>query len=145
MRMLVLVLSLTQAYGNDKGLLGGIKVKNVATGEVQDYEVNGLFFAIGHKPATDFLGGQVRRAAGLRLPVGWVTAGLPTASGLGGRASRAAASSRRPCCGRACHGVHATERRRRRLASAAAPATPSLRSMLRRRIRSCNWTRTATW
>lgn len=49
----------SQAYGNERGLLGGIKVKNLVSGEVTDVEVNGLFFAIGHKPATDFLGGQV--------------------------------------------------------------------------------------
>jgi hypothetical protein len=49
-----------QAYGNDKGLLGGLKVKNLVTGAVSDVEVNGLFFAIGHKPATDFLEKQVR-------------------------------------------------------------------------------------
>ncbi|KAF5828022.1 NADPH dependent thioredoxin reductase [Dunaliella salina] len=48
-----------QAYGNDKGLLGGLKVKNLVTGAVTDLEVNGLFFAIGHKPATDFLEKQV--------------------------------------------------------------------------------------
>lgn len=49
-----------QAYGNERGLLGGLKVKNMVTGEVQDLPVNGLFFAIGHKPATDFLENQAR-------------------------------------------------------------------------------------
>lgn len=48
-----------QATGNERGLLGGIKVKNVVTGEVTSLDVSGLFFAIGHKPATDFLEGQV--------------------------------------------------------------------------------------
>ncbi|MED6185316.1 nineteen complex- protein [Stylosanthes scabra] len=43
--------------GNKK--LGGLKVKNVVTGEVSDLSVNGLFFAIGHEPATKFLGGQL--------------------------------------------------------------------------------------
>lgn len=51
-----------QAYGNEKGLLGGLKIKNTVTGEVQDLEVNGLFFAIGHEPATKFLAGQVEWA-----------------------------------------------------------------------------------
>ncbi|KAL6758933.1 NADPH dependent thioredoxin reductase [Haematococcus lacustris] len=48
-----------QAYGNERGLLGGLKIKNVATGAVSELEVSGLFFAIGHKPATDFLQGQL--------------------------------------------------------------------------------------
>eukprot|EP00798_Chlamydomonas_sp_ICE-L_P027653 gene27653-7291_t len=48
-----------EAYGNEKGLLGGLKVENLKTGKVTDIEVNGLFFAIGHEPATKFLGGQV--------------------------------------------------------------------------------------
>jgi thioredoxin reductase (NADPH) len=48
-----------EAYGNEKKLLGGIKVENVKTGEVVDLPVNGLFFAIGHEPATRFLEGQI--------------------------------------------------------------------------------------
>ena len=49
-----------KAYGNEKGLLGGLAVKNVETGEVKDVPVSGLFFAIGHEPASKFLNGQVR-------------------------------------------------------------------------------------
>ncbi|WIA09852.1 hypothetical protein OEZ85_010066 [Tetradesmus obliquus] len=48
-----------EAYGNDKGLLGGVKVQNVKSNEVTDVPLAGLFFAIGHEPATKFLGGQV--------------------------------------------------------------------------------------
>eukprot|EP00889_Picochlorum_renovo_P001779 jgi/Picre1/28809/NNA_004206.t1 len=48
-----------EATGNEKGLLGGIKVRNVKTDEVKDIQVSGLFFAIGHEPATAFLDGQV--------------------------------------------------------------------------------------
>ncbi|KAH7290551.1 hypothetical protein KP509_30G053500 [Ceratopteris richardii] len=48
-----------EAVGNDKGLLGGIKVKNVLTGETNLLDVSGLFFAIGHEPATMFLDGQL--------------------------------------------------------------------------------------
>ncbi|KAI8105985.1 hypothetical protein M9434_000563 [Picochlorum sp. BPE23] len=48
-----------EATGNEKGLLGGIKVRNVKTDEVKDIHVSGLFFAIGHEPATAFLDGQV--------------------------------------------------------------------------------------
>ncbi|XP_034903627.1 thioredoxin reductase NTRB isoform X1 [Populus alba] len=46
-----------EAYG--ERVLGGLKVKNVVTGEVSDLKVNGLFFAIGHEPATKFMDGQL--------------------------------------------------------------------------------------
>lgn len=49
-----------KAYGNEKGLLGGLAVKNVKTGNVKEVPVSGLFFAIGHEPASKFLNGQVR-------------------------------------------------------------------------------------
>ncbi|KAH0909183.1 hypothetical protein HID58_032504 [Brassica napus] len=51
----------SKAYGdeNGKGVLGGLKVKNVVTGDVSDLKVSGLFFAIGHEPATKFLDGQL--------------------------------------------------------------------------------------
>ncbi|XP_050374611.1 thioredoxin reductase NTRB-like [Argentina anserina] len=49
-----------EAYGDgEKGPLAGLKVKNVVTGEVTDLKVSGLFFAIGHEPATKFLDGQL--------------------------------------------------------------------------------------
>lgn len=48
-----------EAYGNERGLLGGAKVRNVKTGEVTDLPLAGLFFAIGHEPATKFLNGQL--------------------------------------------------------------------------------------
>ncbi|XP_042494637.1 thioredoxin reductase 1, mitochondrial [Macadamia integrifolia] len=49
-----------EAYGDGaKGVLGGLKVKNVVTGDVSDLKVSGLFFAIGHEPATKFLDGQL--------------------------------------------------------------------------------------
>ncbi|KAK1554852.1 hypothetical protein Q3G72_018345 [Acer saccharum] len=51
---------IVEAYGDgEKGVLGGLKVKNVVTGEVSDLKVSGLFFAIGHEPATKFLDGQL--------------------------------------------------------------------------------------
>lgn len=46
-----------EAYG--ERLLGGLKVKNVVNGEVSELQVSGLFFAIGHEPATKFLDGQL--------------------------------------------------------------------------------------
>jgi thioredoxin reductase (NADPH) len=48
-----------EAYGNAKGQLGGLKVKSLKTGEITDIPVSGLFFAIGHEPATKFLDGQL--------------------------------------------------------------------------------------
>ncbi|WOK91959.1 thioredoxin reductase NTRB [Canna indica] len=52
-----------EAYGENQGPLTGVKVKNVVTGEVSDIKVSGLFFAIGHEPATKFLGGQLELAS----------------------------------------------------------------------------------
>lgn len=43
----------------EKGVLGGLKLKNVANGEVSNLKVSGLFFAIGHEPATKLLDGQL--------------------------------------------------------------------------------------
>ncbi|KAF8101515.1 hypothetical protein N665_0204s0012 [Sinapis alba] len=48
--------TVVEAYGDGR-VLGGLKVKNVVTGEVKDLKVSGLFFAIGHEPATRFLDG----------------------------------------------------------------------------------------
>ncbi|RCV08045.1 hypothetical protein SEVIR_1G300000v4 [Setaria viridis] len=49
-----------EAYGGaGGGPLAGVKVKNLVSGEVSDLQVSGLFFAIGHEPATKFLGGQL--------------------------------------------------------------------------------------
>ncbi len=49
----------TEAFGNEKGNLGGLRLKNTVTGEESSIDVSGLFFAIGHDPATKFLDGQV--------------------------------------------------------------------------------------
>ncbi|XP_059623370.1 thioredoxin reductase 1, mitochondrial-like [Cornus florida] len=50
-----------EAYGEEeKGVLGGLKVKNLVSEEVSDLKVSGLFFAIGHEPATKFLDGQLK-------------------------------------------------------------------------------------
>lgn len=37
----------------------GVKIKNTQTGEIKQLEVDGVFIAIGHKPNTDFLKGQL--------------------------------------------------------------------------------------
>lgn len=36
-----------------------LQVRNIKTGVITDLEVGGLFFAIGHEPATKFLDGQL--------------------------------------------------------------------------------------
>ncbi|KAL3720670.1 hypothetical protein ACJRO7_005482 [Eucalyptus globulus] len=43
----------------ERGVLGGLKVENVVSGEVSDLKVSGLFIAIGREPATKFLRGQL--------------------------------------------------------------------------------------
>jgi thioredoxin reductase len=48
-----------EAYSNEKAMLGGLKIKNIKTGEAKDLPVSGLFFAIGHEPASKFLNNQV--------------------------------------------------------------------------------------
>lgn len=47
-----------EAKGDDK-YLNALKVKNVKTNEEYDLPVNGLFYAIGHSPATKIVAGQV--------------------------------------------------------------------------------------
>ena len=51
--------TVTEAKGNKRGLLAELRVKNLVSGEETSLEVSGLFFAIGHEPASAFLGGQV--------------------------------------------------------------------------------------
>ncbi|KAH9541086.1 hypothetical protein CY35_14G041200 [Sphagnum magellanicum] len=51
--------SVVEATGNDRGLLSLLKVENLKTGVVTELQVSGLFFAIGHEPASKFLGGQL--------------------------------------------------------------------------------------
>jgi thioredoxin reductase (NADPH) len=48
-----------ECLGDDK-LLNTLKIKNVVTGEVTEIESNGLFYAVGHEPATSLVKGQVQ-------------------------------------------------------------------------------------
>ncbi|CEH15108.1 thioredoxin reductase [Ceraceosorus bombacis] len=48
----------TEAKG-DGELLNALAIKNTKTGEEKDLQVNGLFYAIGHDPATNLVKGQV--------------------------------------------------------------------------------------
>ena len=50
--------AVVEALG-EGGVLTTLKVKNVLTGDVTDLPANGLFFAIGHEPASKFLDGQL--------------------------------------------------------------------------------------
>ncbi|CDK25531.1 unnamed protein product [Kuraishia capsulata CBS 1993] len=47
-----------EAKGDGK-LLNSLAIKNVKTNEVSDLAVNGLFYAIGHTPATHVFAGQI--------------------------------------------------------------------------------------
>jgi thioredoxin reductase (NADPH) len=40
-------------------VLTGVRVRNNQSGEEETIEAGGLFFAIGHQPNTEFLGGQL--------------------------------------------------------------------------------------
>lgn len=46
-----------EILGQDK--VTGVKIKNTQTGTISELEIDGVFVAIGHKPNTDFLKGQV--------------------------------------------------------------------------------------
>ena len=48
-----------EVTGDDKGLMSHMVVKNVATGEEEKIEANGLFYAVGHDPATALVKGQL--------------------------------------------------------------------------------------
>ncbi|DBB03059.1 TPA: nineteen complex-related protein [Trebouxia sp. C0004] len=55
--------STLEAYGNEKGRLAGLKVQDLKSNDIKDLQVNGLFFAIGHEPASKFLKGQLKSDA----------------------------------------------------------------------------------
>ncbi|KAI9804019.1 MAG: thioredoxin-disulfide reductase [Piccolia ochrophora] len=43
----------------DSGLMTHLKIKNIKTGEEEELEANGLFYAVGHEPATKLVKDQV--------------------------------------------------------------------------------------
>ena len=45
--------------GDDKGLMSHLVVRNVKTGEEETLEASGLFYAIGHDPASALVKGQI--------------------------------------------------------------------------------------
>lgn len=49
-----------EVYGEEKtGTVTGVKLKNTATGAIEDFPVQGLFIAIGHVPNTGLFKGQL--------------------------------------------------------------------------------------
>ena len=48
-----------EVKGDDKGLMSQLVIKNNLTGEEETLEANGLFYAIGHDPATTLVKGQL--------------------------------------------------------------------------------------
>jgi thioredoxin reductase (NADPH) len=48
-----------EILGDDKPTVTGVKIKNVKTGETTIHPTDSVFVAIGHKPNTDFLAGQL--------------------------------------------------------------------------------------
>lgn len=51
-----------EVKGEDKerGLMTGMRIKNVKTGVEEEIEANGLFYAVGHEPATALFKGQLK-------------------------------------------------------------------------------------
>ena len=47
----------------DGDLLNNLRIKNIVSGEEKDLPVNGLFYAIGHEPATSLVKGQLEMDA----------------------------------------------------------------------------------
>ena len=50
-----------EALGAEGGSskLGSVRIRNLRTGDITELECSGLFFAIGHEPASGFLDGQL--------------------------------------------------------------------------------------
>ena len=48
-----------EVLGDDKPAVTGVKLRNLKTGEIKVHPTDSLFVAIGHKPNTDFLAGQL--------------------------------------------------------------------------------------
>lgn len=48
-----------EVKGDDKGLMSQMVIKDVKTGKEETLEANGLFYAVGHDPATALFKGQI--------------------------------------------------------------------------------------
>ena len=54
---------LDEVLGDDMGVTG-MRIKNVATGEVREHELQGVFIAIGHTPNTEIFADQLEMDSG---------------------------------------------------------------------------------
>ena len=50
---------IAEILGDKNKKVAGVKLRNTITGAVSDMAIDGVFMAIGHKPNTEFLGGQL--------------------------------------------------------------------------------------
>src|SRR5438552_5618634 len=73
------VLEDVEGHDNPKGVTG-VRLRNVRTGAVERMTVDGVFIAIGHRPATELFAGQVQLNAGGYI----ITTGRSTATSIPG-------------------------------------------------------------
>jgi len=52
--------SVVEEAAEEKGLLTGLKIKNVLTGEQSDLQVEGVFVFVGYKPISDLFQGKIK-------------------------------------------------------------------------------------
>ncbi|KAK3694064.1 hypothetical protein B0T22DRAFT_496592 [Podospora appendiculata] len=52
-----------EVKGDDKGLMSHMVIKDVVSGKEESVEANGLFYAVGHDPATNLVKGQLETDA----------------------------------------------------------------------------------
>ncbi|KAI9835171.1 MAG: Thioredoxin reductase [Sarea resinae] len=55
----ILYNSVATEIKGEKGLMSSLVIKNVVTGKEEELEANGLFYAVGHDPATTLFKGQI--------------------------------------------------------------------------------------
>jgi thioredoxin reductase (NADPH) len=48
-----------EVKGDDRGLMSSMVIKNVKTGKTEEIDASGLFYAVGHDPATALFKGQI--------------------------------------------------------------------------------------
>ena len=72
--------STTEEILGDESGVTGIRLKSTLDGSLRDLDVHGVFIAIGHKPNTDFLNGQLETDAAGYL----ITKGRSTATNIEG-------------------------------------------------------------
>ncbi len=73
------VLEEVKGAGEPKGVTGA-RLRNVKTGAAQDIECDGVFIAIGHKPATELFKGQLKLNEGGYI----ITEGTPVGTAIPG-------------------------------------------------------------